>query len=99
MKVEEEWVDVDSSVVPAGRVRISRTGRHDIHATFNNTIVTMTDQQGNAIRGRAQGLPASRALARARPTPRRFRAARRRDGDGTRHARSGRVREGPRPWP
>jgi hypothetical protein len=40
-----------------------------IHASFNNTIITITDRQGNACRGRRLVAPASRDHARARLLP------------------------------
>jgi hypothetical protein len=36
-----------------------------IHASFNNTIITITDRQGNACRGRLPVVPASAVRARA----------------------------------
>ena len=42
-----------------------------IQASFNNTIVTITDQEGNVIcPGRARVRSASADRARARPSPR-----------------------------
>jgi len=46
-------------------------GRAYIQATFNNTIVTLTDPQGNVIAWTARGRPISRGRVKARPTPRR----------------------------
>jgi len=70
-------------------------GQAHIKSTFNNTIVTITDLQGNTLscqRGqrRIQGLQEVHALRRA---------ARRREGGsdraGARTPARGRVREGP----
>jgi small subunit ribosomal protein S11 len=40
-------------------------GQGHIFATFNNTIVSMTDQSGNVILGHLQGLLGLRVAARA----------------------------------
>jgi small subunit ribosomal protein S11 len=37
-----------------------------VHASFNNTIITITDRQGNACRGRLPAGPASRVRASPR---------------------------------
>ena len=45
-----------------------------IQSTFNNTMITLTDPNGNVLSlGAAPASPASRARARARRTPRRSR--------------------------
>ena len=37
-----------------------------IHASFNNTIITITDRQGNACRGRLLAAPVLRGRVRVR---------------------------------
>ena len=49
-----------------------------IKSSFNNTIITFTDQQGNCSRGRRPATSASRARARARRSRRSSRPRRRR---------------------
>ena len=44
------------------------SGTAHIHASFNNTIVTITDDQGNTIAWSPAGSKGSRARARRRPT-------------------------------
>ena len=68
-----------------------------IKSSFNNTIITITDQQGNILRGPRPATSASRAPARARRSPPSSRPrprARRRDG--ARRAQGRRRGEGPR---
>ena len=55
---------------PRREKRMVPQGQVHIQATFNNTIVTITDLQGNTLPGPAPVSAASRARARARPTPR-----------------------------
>jgi len=43
-----------------------------VHASFNNTIITITDRQGNALAWPQQAPPASAVPARARPLPPRW---------------------------
>lgn len=55
---------------PAARPRkkVKKTvvdGIAHIHASFNNTIVTITDRQGNALSGRPPVVPVSAARVRA----------------------------------
>ena len=55
---------------PKKRVRKGVTrGIAHIKATFNNTMVTITDTNGETISWASAGLSDSRALARARPSP------------------------------
>ena len=42
-------------------------GQAHIHATFNNTIVTMTDQQGNAISWASAGLAGFKGSRKSTP--------------------------------
>jgi len=43
-----------------------------IHASFNNTIITITDRQGNALSGRLPAAPASAVRASPRRSRRRW---------------------------
>ena len=57
----------------SARKRVRRTlteGKAFIHASYNNTIVTITDPDGNPVAWSSPGRSATRARARARPTPR-----------------------------
>ena len=49
------------------RRRTCRQGHVHIQATFNNTIITITDLNGAVIAGARPAWPGSRARARARP--------------------------------
>ena len=51
------------------RKNIERGAAH-IQSTFNNTIVTITDTQGNAMYGWALGAPESPLRSPHRPRPR-----------------------------
>jgi len=51
-------------------------GRAYVHSTFNNTIVTMTDLQGNVLTW-SSAMPVSKARARVHPMPLRSRRRRR----------------------
>ena len=76
--------------------RISPAGRAYIQATFNNTIVTLTDPAGNVIvlverrSQRLQGLAQEHAVRRAGHG-----RAGRAQGDGARAAPGRRLRQGP----
>jgi small subunit ribosomal protein S11 len=59
-----------------GKTRVRRRDRKNIprgkayvQATFNNTIITMTDPAGNVISGPAPARTGSRVVARAPHTP------------------------------
>ena len=43
-----------------------------VHASFNNTIITITDRQGNTLSWATSGAAVSAARARARRSPRRL---------------------------
>ena len=47
-------------------------GHAHIHASFNNTIITITDRQGNALSWRLPVAPASAARANPRRSPPRW---------------------------
>ena len=48
------------------------SGVAHVNATFNNTMITITDAQGNTIAWSSSGSRASRARASRRPMPRRW---------------------------
>jgi hypothetical protein len=54
-----------------GEKRIVHHGLAHIHASFNNTTVTITDTEGNVVACRAPAASASRDRARARHLRRR----------------------------
>ena len=67
-----------------------------IKATFNNTVITITDTKGETLCWASAGSPVSRAAARARPLPARCRRNRWPKGHEVRHERGRREGEGPR---
>jgi small subunit ribosomal protein S11 len=63
------------------------SGVAHVNASFNNTMITITDAQGNTIAWSSSGSRASRARASRPRTPRRWPPKMRRpQGDGARHA-------------
>ena len=54
----------------AGARRVRKNvpyGQAHIHATFNNTIITMTDQQGNAVCWSSAGLAGFKGSRKSTP--------------------------------
>jgi hypothetical protein len=62
------------------------SGIAHVNSTFNNTMITITDVQGNTIAWSSAGPWASRARASRRPMPRSWPRDRGAQGAGTRHA-------------
>ena len=50
-------------------------GQAHVHATFNNTIITMTDQQGNAIAWASAGTSGCKGSRKSTPYAARLAAA------------------------
>src|SRR5215203_4135958 len=76
-----------------GEKRIVHHGLAHVQASFNNTVVTITDTEGNVVecrRHRLQGLAEGDAI---RGNPGRPQCRQR--GEGGRHAVARRAREGP----
>jgi small subunit ribosomal protein S11 len=61
----------------AARVRkkakkVVSEGIAHVHASFNNTIITITDRQGNALSWATSGAAGFKGRASPRPSPRRW---------------------------
>ena len=83
-----------------GQARTSRPGIAHIQSTFNNTIVTITDINGNVVAWSSAGLARLQGLAQEHAVRRAARRRRRRaQGAGARHALGRGLREGPRRRP
>jgi small subunit ribosomal protein S11 len=55
------------------RKNVEAEGVAHIKATFNNTLITITDMQGNVVTWGSSGRPASRARRSRRRSPRPWR--------------------------
>ncbi len=71
-----------------------------VHASFNNTIITITDRQGNALSWASSGGQGFKGSRKSTPVrcPGSFRSGRSRR-HGARHQEPGRRNQGSRPWP
>jgi small subunit ribosomal protein S11 len=68
-----------------------------IHASFNNTIVTITDRQGNALAWATSGSSGFKGSRKRRPSPPRWRPRRPAARPGMRRQEPGGAHQGPGP--